>query len=77
MKMKKIFRMFNSFEEAEAADIEYWHAQTPEKRLQTVELLRRMRFGYKRSSGKIAKVMRMIDGNTGKIIWEWNGEKIA
>lgn len=43
--MKKSIRIFSSFEEAEAWDIAYWNAQTPDRRLRVAEMLRRNLYG--------------------------------
>jgi len=37
---KTVFRVFSSFEEAEAADEEYYHSLSPEQRLEILLMLR-------------------------------------
>jgi hypothetical protein len=37
---KTVFRVFSSFEEAEAADKEYYHSLSPEQRLEILLMLR-------------------------------------
>lgn len=41
----KLFKMFNSFEEAEAWDISYWNRRTPTARLRVAEKMRRQLYG--------------------------------
>jgi hypothetical protein len=43
---KTAFKIFSSFEEAEAADRAYWHSRTPEERLEALELMRQSAYGY-------------------------------
>jgi len=40
------FKVFSSFEEADAADRAYWHSRTPEERLNALELMRQSAYGY-------------------------------
>jgi hypothetical protein len=43
---KSVVRVFNSFEEADQADREYWWSKTPEERLRELERLRQLNYGY-------------------------------
>lgn len=43
--MEKVFRKFNSFEEAEEADREEYRRMTPQQRLEMTLLLRRIALG--------------------------------
>ncbi|MEM1117132.1 MAG: hypothetical protein AAF845_14115 [Bacteroidota bacterium] len=40
-----------TMQEADAEDRAFWHAQTPEKRLQTMQLLREINYGDAASTG--------------------------
>lgn len=50
------FTVFDSFEEADAADAAYWRSRTPEERLAHLELLRRINYG-ERAAGKIERII--------------------
>jgi hypothetical protein len=39
-------RVFNSFEERDAADREYWKSLTPEELLTALEMMRQIAYGY-------------------------------
>jgi len=39
-------RVFNSFEERDAADRQYWRDRTPEERLTALESMRQIAYGY-------------------------------
>ena len=54
---KSAFKIFSSFEEVNREDKEYWHASTPQERLQYMELLRRINHG----SAVIARLQRVLD----------------
>jgi hypothetical protein len=43
---KTAFTVFSSFEEADAADRAYWHSRTPLERLEALELMRQLAYGY-------------------------------
>ena len=43
---KTQIRVFNSFEEAEQAEREFWMSCTPEERLTALEMMRRSTYGY-------------------------------
>ena len=42
---RSVFKVLNSFEEADQEDREYWQSRTPQERLQYMELLRRINHG--------------------------------
>ncbi|HEY0024308.1 MAG TPA: hypothetical protein VGB24_15435 [Longimicrobium sp.] len=50
------FSVFDSFEEADAADAAYWRSRTPEERLAHLELLRRINYG-ERAAGRMERVL--------------------
>ena len=39
-------RVFNNFEERDAADREFWKSTTPEERLTALEIMRQIAYGY-------------------------------
>jgi hypothetical protein len=52
------FKVFSSFEEAEAETKAYWHSRTPEERLRHTELLRRINYGY-RATARLQRVLEI------------------
>jgi hypothetical protein len=54
---KRAFQIMSSFEEADKADMEYWHSRTPYERLQHMELLRRINYG----SDATARLQRVLE----------------
>ena len=53
---KTAFKVYSSFEEAEAADRAYWHSRTPAERLMAVELMRQSVYGYDPASARLQRV---------------------
>ena len=43
---KTKFQSFESFEAADKADREYWWSRTPQERMQALEQLRELNYGY-------------------------------
>ena len=43
---KEKFSVLSSFEEADEADKAYWHSKTPKERLEGLELMRQINYGY-------------------------------
>jgi hypothetical protein len=56
---KTVFRVFSSFEEAEAADRAYWHSRTPSERLIAVELMRQTVYGYDPATARLQRVFEV------------------
>lgn len=56
---KTAFEVFSSFEEADAADREYWHSRTPEERLEAVELMRQSAYGYDPATARLQRVLEI------------------
>jgi hypothetical protein len=56
---KTAFRVFSSFEEAEAADRVYWHSCTPLKRLIALELMRQSAYGYTPATAGFQRVFEI------------------
>ena len=53
------FKVFSSFEEAEADERAYWHSRTPEERLEALELMRQIAYGYRPSSA--SRLQRVLE----------------
>ncbi len=43
---KSTIKVFDSFEERDVADKEYWKSLTPEERLTALEMMRQIAYGY-------------------------------
>jgi hypothetical protein len=43
---RSVVKVFNSFEEADQDDLEYWASRTPYERLRELERLRQLNYGY-------------------------------
>jgi hypothetical protein len=56
---KSAFRVFSSFEEAEAADRAYWQARTPKERLLAVEFQRQSAYGYNPATARFQRVFEV------------------
>ena len=52
------FKVFSSFEEAEAADREYWHSRSPQERVRQIEFLRRLNYGS-RATERLQRVLEI------------------
>ena len=43
----------------ESDDKEYWHAKTPQERLQAVELMRQINYGYDPATTRLQRVLEV------------------
>ena len=43
----------------ESDDKEYWHAKTPQERLQAVELMRQINYGYDPTTARLQRVLEV------------------
>lgn len=60
------FKVYSSFEEAEADEKAYWHSRTPEERLVSLELMRQSAFGYDDpTTRKLQRVLEVDERKTG------------
>ena len=48
--------VFHTFEEADAADRDYWFSRTPEERLHQMEVLRRLNYGT-RATERLQRIL--------------------
>lgn len=62
-KRKAALRIFNSMQEADAADREYWWSRTPAHRLREAERLRQLNYGYGqgKSLPRFQRTLRVAD----------------
>jgi len=60
--MERSVQIFDSHEEAERAENEYWWAQTPAERLRQLLLLRRINYGSDRVSSRLQRVLEIAPG---------------
>ncbi|MDE0299684.1 MAG: hypothetical protein OXN17_13710 [Candidatus Poribacteria bacterium] len=44
----------------EPDDKEYWHAKTPQERLQAVELMRQINYGYDPVTARLRRVLEVV-----------------
>jgi len=56
---KSAFRVFSSFEEAEAADRAYWQTRTPTDRLLAVEFQRQIAYGYDPATTRFQRIFEV------------------
>jgi hypothetical protein len=45
---------------AQSDDREYWHAQSPEARLQAVETLRQLNYSHRQSTARLQRVLEIV-----------------
>jgi hypothetical protein len=45
----------------ESDEKEYWHSKTPQERLQAMELMRRMSYGYDRCTARLQRVLEVVE----------------
>lgn len=57
---KTVFSIVSSFEEADEEDRKYWQSRTPYERLQHLELLRRINYGYDPNT-RIEKIIEVCE----------------
>ena len=44
----------------ETDDKEYWHAKTPQERLEAVELMRQINYGYDPTTTRLQRVLEVV-----------------
>ena len=44
----------------ETDDKEYWHAKTPQERLEAVELMRQINYGYDPATTRLQRVLEVV-----------------
>ena len=58
---KSVIRVFDSFEQAEAKDREYWLSKTPLERLAACELLRQITYGYDPATARLPRSFEILE----------------
>ena len=58
---KKKFSVLSSFEEADAADKTYWHSKTPQERMEALELMRQINYGYDPTTERLQRVLEVVE----------------
>ena len=58
---KEKFSVLSSFEEADAADKTYWHSKTPQERLEALELMRQINYGYNPTTERLQRVLEIVE----------------
>ncbi|MYC77401.1 hypothetical protein F4X10_16685 [Candidatus Poribacteria bacterium] len=58
---KEKFSVLSSFEEADAADKAYWHSKTPQERLEALELMRQINYGYNPTTERLQRVLEIVE----------------
>ena len=48
-------------------DLEYWLSKTPGERLEAVEFLRQMMYGYDPATGRLQRVFEIADLSSGRV----------
>ena len=58
---KEEFSVLTSFEEADAADKAYWHSKTPQERMEALELMRQINYGYDPTTERLQGVLEIAE----------------
>ena len=60
---KSAFSVASTFEESD--DKEYWQSKTPQERLQAVELMRQINYGYDPTTTRLQRVLEVAELRSG------------
>ncbi len=58
---KGTLSVLSSFEEADEADKAYWHSKTPQERLEALELMRQINYGYDPTTERLQRVLEIAE----------------
>ena len=58
---KATFSVLPSFEEADEADKTYWHSKSPQERLEALELMRQINYGYDPITERLQRVFEVAE----------------
>ena len=58
---KEAFSVLSSFEEADKADKAYWHSKSPQERLEALELMRQINYGYDPVTDRLQRVLEVAE----------------
>lgn len=60
LNMDKSALSVSSISEVSDDDKEYWHAKTPQERLEAVELMRQISYGYDPTTTRLQRVLEVV-----------------
>jgi hypothetical protein len=58
---KTAITVVSSFEEADRQDRAYWHSKTPQERLEALEQIRQVGYGYDPASVRIQRFIEVVE----------------
>ena len=58
---KEEFSVLSSFEEADEADKAYWHSKSPQERMEALELMRQINYGYDPTTERLQRVLEIVE----------------
>ncbi len=62
---KEEFSVLSSFEEADEADKAYWHSKSPQERMEALELMRQINYGYDPTTERLQRVLEVAEFTQG------------
>lgn len=65
MKLQKVLTVSNL--EDQGQDLEYWLSRTPEERIEAVEFLRQMTYGYDPATARVERILEIADLTLGQV----------
>ena len=60
-KLNKNQLVVASSDELDLLDIEYWRSKSPEERIEAIELMRQINYGYDPSTERLQRVLTVIE----------------
>ena len=58
---KGTLSVLSSFEEADETDKVYWHSKTPQERMEALELMRQINYGYDPTTERLQRVLEITE----------------
>ena len=58
---KEEFSVLSSFEEVDEADKAYWHSKSPQERMEALELMRQINYGYDPTTERLQRVFEIAE----------------
>ena len=58
---KGTLSVLSSFKEADAADKAYWHSKSPQERMEALELMRQINYGYDPTTERLQRVLEIAE----------------
>ena len=62
---KEVLSVLSSFEEAAEDDKAYWHSKSPQERLEALELMRQINYGYDPTTERLQRVLEVAEFTPG------------